>query len=112
MPHGVSRSRTDELLLAGEFELNRASSLENGQRDDVLDQHLLLAAETAADAFAEDAHFLRIEIEQVGQPAPREKRRLCARSDIETPGFVEPADRAVGFQMRVLHPLRHKGAFI
>ena len=98
----MARRRADELLLAGEFELDRLAGLEHGERDDVLDQHLLLGAEAAAHALAEHAHLGRIEIEQAGERASRQKRRLRARPDIEAARVVQPADRAVGFQMRVL----------
>ena len=59
-----------------------------------------------------DADFFRIEIEQIGQRPPRQERRLRARADVEPAGFVQPADRAVGFQVCVLDPLRHIGAFV
>jgi hypothetical protein len=45
---------------------DRPSGLEDGQGDDILDQHLLLAAETAAHTFANDADLFRVEIEQIG----------------------------------------------
>ena len=62
-PHRVTRRRTDELFLAGEFELDRLAGLEHGERDDVLDQHFLLGTEAAAHALAEHADLCRIEIE-------------------------------------------------
>jgi hypothetical protein len=67
-----------KLFLARELELDRLPGFQHGERDDVLDQHLLLGAKAAAHPFAEHAHFRRIEIEQSGDRAPRQKRRLCA----------------------------------
>ena len=48
-----------KLLLAGVFELDRPAGFQNGERDDVLDEHLLLAAEAAADALDEHPHLSR-----------------------------------------------------
>ncbi len=111
-PHRVPRRRADELFLAGEFELDRLAGFEHGERDDILDQHFLLGAEAAADALAEHADLCRIEIEQRGQRPPREERRLGARPHIEPLRLVEPADRAVRFQMRVLDAVRQISAFV
>ena len=57
--HRMPRRGRDELLLAGQFELDRPSGLERGQRQNVLDEHFLLAAEAAADAFAEHPDLVR-----------------------------------------------------
>jgi len=47
----MPRRGRDELLLAGEFKLDRASGLEGGQRENVFDQQFLLATKAASDAF-------------------------------------------------------------
>jgi hypothetical protein len=74
--HGVARGRADELLLAGEFELDRLAGLEHRERDDVLDQHLLLGAEAAAHALAEHADLGGIETEKAGS-ARRVRNGVC-----------------------------------
>ena len=110
--HGMARGGADELLLAGEFELHRLPGLENGKRDDVLDQHFLLGTEAAAHALAEHANVGRIEVEQSRQRPPRQIRRLRAGTDIEPAGRVEPADGAMGLQVRVLNPLGDVGPLV
>ena len=57
--HLVARGGADELLLAGEFPLHRAAGLQRGEHAEVLGDHLLLAAEAAADALGEDVHVAR-----------------------------------------------------
>ena len=56
--HRMPRRGGDELFLAGELEFDRAPGLERGQRQDVLDEHFLLAAKTAADTLAEHPDLL------------------------------------------------------
>ena len=92
--------------------LTGCAGLDHGQRHDVLDQHFLLGAEAATHALAEHADLCRIEIEKPAQRPPREKRRLRARPDVEATRFVEPADRAVRFQMRMLDALRDIGGLV
>ena len=99
----MARRGADELLLAGELELDRRAGLDHGERHDVFDQHFLLGAEAATHALAEHADFCRIEAENLAQRPPREKRRLRARANIEPTRFIEPADRAVRFQMGMLN---------
>ena len=100
--HRMTGRRADELLFASKFKFDRLAGLECGKRNDVLDQHFLLGAEAAAHALAEDADLGRIELENSPKRAARQKRRLCARPDIEAPGVVEPSNGAVSFQMSVL----------
>ncbi len=110
--HRMAGSRADELLLAGELELHRPSGPQGRQRDDVLDQHLLLAAEAAADAVAVDPHGGRREVEQGAQRAAGEERGLRARAHVEVAVAVEPGHRAVGFEMGVLDALSDVGRFV
>ena len=110
--HRMAGGRADELLLAGELELHRPSSPQRRQRDDVLDQHLLLAAEAAADAVAVDPHGGRWEVEQGAQRATGEERRLRARAHVEVALAVEPGHRAVRFEMGVLDALGDVSRFV
>ena len=92
--------------------LDRPSGLERGQRQNVLDEHFLLAAETAADAFAEHPDLVRREIENIGQRAPRQERHLRAGADVEDAVRIDPGEAAMGFQGGVLDALGGEGAFI
>ena len=93
------------MLLAGEFELHGAAGLQDGERDDVLGEHLLLAAEAAAHALAEHAHLFRGRSKRA-QSASRVRNGVCVlRADMQPPIRVEPADRAMRLEMRVLHAL-------
>ncbi len=104
--HRMPGRGTDELLLAGEFELDRLPGLQHGERDDVFDQHLLLGAKAAADPLAEHADFCRIEIEQRRHSARRARNGVCVLERmLRRSRFVEPAEGAVRFQVRVLHSL-------
>ena len=108
----MARGGGGELLLAGEFELDRPAGLQGRQHDDVLDQHFLLGAEAAADALAEHAHLGGIEIEDARELDAGEERHLRARAHVERSIAVEPGNGGVGFQMRVLHARSEIGAFV
>ena len=84
----------------------------HGERDDVLGEHLLLAAEAAADALGENPYLVARQIEESAKRVARQKRRLRAGADMQPPIGVQPADRAMGLEMRVLHPLRRIDAFV
>src|SRR5262249_37201711 len=90
----------DELLLACEFELDRSSGLQRGHHQDVLDEHLLLAAETTADALAEHADLLGRKIEDLAQRTPRKEWRLRRDADIEHAARISPGEPAMGFERR------------
>src|SRR5882724_283013 len=68
--HRMPRRGRDELFFAGEFKFYRASGLERGKRQNILDEHFLLAAKTAADALAKYPDFFRCEIKDIRQRAP------------------------------------------
>ena len=74
--HRMSRRGRDELFLAREFQLDRPAGLQRGQRQDVLDEHLLLAAKAAADALAEYADLIGREIEEIGKCSARQEGYL------------------------------------
>ena len=103
--HRMPRRGGDELLLAGEFELDRPPGPERGQRENVLDEHLLLAAEAAADALAEHPDLVRCEVENLAQRPPRQERHLRAGAHVEHAGGVDPGEAAMGLQRGVLDPL-------
>ena len=65
--HLMARRRADELLLAGELPFHRAAGLERGEHAEILGDHLLLAAEAAADALGEDVKVARAQAEQVAE---------------------------------------------
>ena len=110
--HRMPRRGRDELLLAGQFEFDRPSGLQRGERQNVLDEHLLLAAEAAADAFAEHPHLVGRQIEEVGQRAPRQERHLRAGADVQDAVGIDPGEAAMGFQRGVLDALGGEGALI
>ena len=72
----VARSAPDELLLARELEPDRPACGEHEVADDVLDQHLLLAAEAAADARLDHADALHGKAEQRRHHAADMERHL------------------------------------
>ncbi len=99
----MARRRADELLAARELELHGPAEPQGRERDDVLREHLLLAAEPAAHALAVHAHALRVEVEDARQVAAREERHLRGRPHDEPPVVVERRDGAVRLERRVLH---------
>ena len=110
--HRMPRRGRDELFLAGQFEFHGPAGLERGQRKNVLDEHFLLAAKAAADAFAEHPHLVGRQIEEVRQRAPGQERHLCAGADIEDSIGIDPGEAAMGFQRGVLDPLRRERTLI
>src|SRR5882724_2301850 len=108
----MPRGGRDELLLARQLELDRTSGLKRGQYDDIFGQHLLLAAEAAADPFAEHTDLGRIEVEKIAQRAAGEERDLRAGTDVEHAVRVMPGDRAMRLQRRVLNALRGVDPFV
>ena len=75
----MARPRGGELLLARQLELDRPAGREHEMADDVLDQHLLLAAEAAADARLDDADPLDRQAEERRDHAPHVERHLGRR---------------------------------
>ena len=103
--HRMPRRGRDELLFPRQFEFDRPAGLQRGQRQNVLDEHFLLAAEAAADALAEHPDLVGRQIEEVGQRAPRQERHLRAGADIEDAVGIDPGEPAMGFQRGMLDPL-------
>ena len=74
--HGMTRRGADELLFARELPHHRAAGLERGERAQILRQHLLLAAEAAADALGEDMDLPVEQAEQIANLLLGDERRL------------------------------------
>ena len=103
--HRVPGGRRGELLLAGELQLDRAPGAQHGEGDDVLGEHLLLAAEAAADPLGDHPDPVLLKPEHPAQRVAGEERHLRRRPQHEPAARVEPADRGVRLQRDVLHPL-------
>src|SRR6202043_3955594 len=82
------------------------------QGDDVLCDHLLLASKSAADAFSEDADSVRWKIKECAECVARKKRRLRTRADVQLAVTVQPANRPMSLEVRVLNPLTHIHALV
>src|SRR6202030_3048200 len=63
--HRMPRRGRDELFFAGQFKFYRASGLERSKRQNIFDEHFLLATKTAADARAKYPDFFRGEIKDL-----------------------------------------------
>src|SRR5580700_7309489 len=101
--------RSDELFFAGELELVRPAGLERGERADVFGQNFLLAAEAAANPLAQREHTIRHETEKETELLLGNVRSLAAGADVK-PILVEPRDRAMRLEMRVLDAMRRINA--
>src|SRR5450759_5515705 len=77
-PLRMAAARHIELFLARELDLHRASRGQRQGAADVLQQHLLLAAKTAADARLDDAHAAHRNLENHRYLAAGVIRHLCA----------------------------------
>ena len=101
--HLVARRSADELLLAGEFPFHRAAGLEQCEHAEVLGEHLLLAAEAAADALGEDVQVARPQAEDVAELLLGDEGCLRAGADVNPAVVTAPGNRAVCFKMHVLN---------
>ena len=104
----MARRRGDKFLFAREFEHDRMAGLQSGKCADVLGQHFLLTAEAAANAFAKDANAFGHQVEDEAELLLGDVWRLATGADVET-AVVEPGDRAMRFEMRVLDAMRGVG---
>ena len=101
--------RRDEFLFAAEHEPYGPASGEHKVPDDVLYDHLLFRAETASQTGLYDADGLHREPEQRCEHAPDVEGHLRRGSQHETLVLVEPPDRDVRLDRRVLHLLDFEG---
>jgi hypothetical protein len=85
---------------------DRAPGAAYRERHQILDQHLLLATEAAADPAGQHPHLVQGQLEQLRQGPPGQERGLRAGAQREPARVVEPADGAVRLQGRVLDPGR------
>ncbi len=108
-PERVPGGGAVELLGAGELQLHRALQAHRGEHHDVLGEHLLLAAEAAADPARDHPDVLLRQVVQRAQCTPGQERHLGAGADHDPlPALVvvlEVRDRAVRLQAGVLHAL-------
>ncbi|MGY4503057.1 hypothetical protein ACVWYH_007014 [Bradyrhizobium sp. GM24.11] len=111
-PHRMPRRGRGELLLAGELELDRPTGLQRGQRQNVLNEHLLLPAKTAADALAEHADLVQGKLEHVRERAPGQERHLRRGADVEDTCIIEPGEATMGLQRRMLHTVTVEGGLV
>jgi hypothetical protein len=65
--HLMARRGADELLFARPLPLDRAAGLQHREHAQILGQHFLLAAETAADALGEHVHVAWPHAEQMAE---------------------------------------------
>src|SRR5258707_1984300 len=97
--HRMPGRGRDELLFAGKFKFYGATGLDGGECQDILDEHFLLAAKTAADALAKHPDPVRRETKKFRQRAPRQERHLRAGAYVQDAGGIDPGKAAVGFQI-------------
>ena len=104
--------RADELLLPRELPHHRPARLERGEDAEVLGQHLLLAAEAAADALGEDVDVAREQPEEVAELVLGDEGRLRAGADVKPAVVALPGHGAVGLHMHVLDAGRLVGHLV
>ena len=101
--HRVTRGGADELLLARELPHDRSPSPQAGQHAQVFANHLLLAAEAAADALGEDMHVAIEQPEQIAELLLGDERRLRACPHVQPAIIAPPGEATVRFEMHMLH---------
>ena len=89
-----------ELVGTRHLVLHRAAGAQDGERDDVLGEQLLLAAEPAADAAGEHPDLRGVEREDVRDLVADQVRHLGAGAQDEPAVLVEPAAGRVRLQRR------------
>ena len=87
---------------ARELPHHRPAGLQRGERAQILGDHLLLAAEAAADALGEDMHVAVEQPEQVAKLLLGDERRLRAGAHMQPAVVAPPGERAVRLEMHVL----------
>ena len=98
----MPRPARHELFLTREFQADRAVGGDRQMTDDVLDQHLLLDAESPTDAGFDDSNLLHRQSEQWSDHTPHVERHLCRRGDDEPFVAVPRRDRNVGLDRCLL----------
>ena len=100
-----------KLHLARVFELDRAASCYGEMGAQVFDEHLLLAAEAAADARFHDADAADGQAEQGGDHAADVEGDLGTGADDEAVVFIPVGDDDVGLDAGLLHLMNAVFAF-
>ena len=108
----MTRGRADELFLTGKLPFDRPINLEEGQDAKIFGYHFLLAAEATAHSLGENVKLTRVEPKNMTKLLVHDKRRLRTGPDVNPAIITLPGDRAVGFQMDVLHSGRRVGLFV
>ncbi len=101
--HLMARGGADELLLASELPFHRSAGLERREHAQILGDHLLLAAESAADALGEDVNVARAQTEQMAKLLLRDERRLRTGADMKPSVIASPGNRSVRLEVNVLN---------
>jgi len=110
--HRMARGGADELLLTRVLPHHWAADLERSERAQILGDHLLLAAEAAADALGEDVDVAIEQAEQIAKLLLGNERRLRAGAHMQASVVATPGERAVRLKMHVLHPRGRIGHFM
>ena len=85
---------------------------EQAEHAEILAEHLLFAAEAAADAFGEHVQIARVQPEQIRELRLRDERRLRAGAHVDAAVVALPGQRLVAFEMHVLHAADRIGALV
>ncbi len=104
-PIGMTARGDRELIGAAELVADRTPGAQHGQCDEVLGEHLLLAAKPAADTLGEHPHPVRGKAEHPGHLVADQERNLRAGPQHQPAGVVETANRRVSLQVHVLDSL-------
>ena len=100
---GVAGAAGVELLGPVELEAHRAAGGDGEVGDDVLDQHLLLGPEAAADAGLDHPDVLDVHADERGQHPAGVERHLGGGAHHHALVGVEPGHRDVGLDGALLH---------
>ena len=103
--HGMTMRRGRDRLRARELECAGASGAQRRQHHDILDQHLLLGAETAADPAGNHADALARDREQPCQRIARQERHLRAGAHHDRAVRVDRGQRTMRLERRVMQAL-------
>ena len=109
-PDGMPGAAGAEILLPGELPEDGALGAQGQHGDHIFQQHLLLAAETTADAGFDDADLLDRDLQALRDDAPAVERHLGAGDDDDASAGVEVGLGDVGLDRGVLGVLGFIGA--
>ena len=104
-PHRMPHRCPHEFVRARELVAHGATGPKDGECDEILGEDLLFAAEAAADACGEHPNPVGWEVEEAGQLVASEEGHLGRGADDQATVVIDPADRAVRFELCVAHSL-------